>query len=85
MVQVSQQIDDAEDIITTIDDKPKHVNPSANAAVAGKTCSTGKVGGENLPSHPDVTKSAERQPKGEIDPESDQPCSCPRRVYRGPT
>jgi hypothetical protein len=31
--------------VATIDDKPKHVNPSANAAVAGKTSSAGKVGG----------------------------------------
>jgi hypothetical protein len=50
------------------------------SAVAGKTCSAGKVGGENLPSHPDETKSAVRQPKGESDPECDLPCSRSSRV-----
>ena len=52
-VQVNQQIDDPEDIVMTIDDKPKHVNPGGDAAVAGQTCSADKVGGENLHSHPE--------------------------------
>jgi hypothetical protein len=75
-------------------DKPKHVEPSANAAVAGKTSyKASKMGGTR--SDPprmaweifkknDVAKAAVRQPKGECDPESDLPCSCPRRVFVEP-
>jgi hypothetical protein len=32
----------------------------------------------------DVSKAAVRQPKDECDPESDLPCSCPRRVFVEP-
>jgi hypothetical protein len=37
-----------------IDDKPKHVNPGANAADAGKTGSAGKVDGTRSPQPPEV-------------------------------
>ena len=73
--------------VATIDDKPKDVNPGANAAVAGNTGSAGKVGGTR--SDPpevagEIFKAAVRQPKGECDRESDLPCSCPRRVFVEP-
>jgi hypothetical protein len=82
-----------EEVVTTIDDKPKHVNPGTIAANALETSSAGKVGG--IRSDPpevawedfkkkDVNKSAIRQPKGECDAESDLPCSCPRRVFVDP-
>jgi hypothetical protein len=76
--------------VATIDDKPKHVNPGTNAAVAGKTSSAGKVGWTRsdppevvveIFKKKDVTKSAVRQSNGECDQESDLPCSCPRRVF----
>jgi hypothetical protein len=66
--------------VATIVDKPKHVEPSANAAVAGKTSyKASKIGG--IRSDPpevageiikkkDGTKAVVRQPKGECDPES---------------
>ena len=79
---------------TKIDDKSKPVNPSANAAVAGKTSykanklgvtrsNQPKMAGEIIEKKT-VTKAAVRQPKGECDPESDLPCSCPRRVFVEP-
>ena len=65
--------------VDTIDDKSKPVNPSAIAAVAGKTSyKTSKVEGSrsNQPElageiikKNNVTKAAVRQPKGECDPE----------------
>ena len=73
--------------VATIDDKPKHVNPSTNAAVAGKTSyKASKVGGarSDLPEvageiikKKDVTKLL-------CYPESDLPCSCPTRVFVEP-
>jgi hypothetical protein len=65
--------------VDTIDDKSKPVNPSAIAAVAGKTSyKTSKLEGSrsNQPElageiikKNNVTKAAVRQPKGECDPE----------------
>jgi hypothetical protein len=78
----------------TSDDKPKHVKLSANAAVASKTrYRASKVGGTRsdppevageIIKEKDVTKAAVRQPKGECNPESDLPCSCPRGVFVEP-
>jgi hypothetical protein len=72
--------------VATIDDKPKPVPPSANAAVAGKTSKMGgtrsnppEIAGEIIKKN-NVTKAAVRQPKGECD----LPCSCPRRVFVEP-
>jgi hypothetical protein len=69
-------------------DKPNHVEPSANAAKAGMTSyKASKMAGtragppevaREVFEKEDVTKAAVRQPKGECDPESDLPCSCPR-------
>jgi hypothetical protein len=80
--------------VARIVDKPKHVEPSANAAVAGKTSyKASKMAGtradplevtREISKKEDVTKAAVRQPKGECDPESDLPCSCQRRVFRNP-
>jgi hypothetical protein len=77
-----------------IDDKSKLVTPSANAAVAGKTSYKASKMGVTRSNPPEmageiiakktVTKAAVRQPKGECDPESDLPCSCPRRVFVEP-
>jgi hypothetical protein len=57
--------------VATIVDKPKHITPSANAAVAGKTSklegsrsNQPESAGEIIKKH-DVTKAAVRQPKGE--------------------
>jgi hypothetical protein len=75
----------------TIVDKPKHVDPSA---VAGKTSyKASKMSGtrsdppkvaREIFKKEDVTKADVRQPNGECDPESDLPCSCPRRVFVEP-
>ena len=69
-------------------DKPKPVEPSANAAKAGMTSyKASKMAGtragppevaREVFEKEDVTKAAVRQPKGECDPESDLPCSCSR-------
>jgi hypothetical protein len=82
-----------EAIARTID-KPKPVEPSANAAKASMTSyKASKMAGtrtdppevaREVIKKEDVTKTAVRQPKGECDPESDLPCSCPRRRFVEP-
>jgi hypothetical protein len=82
-------IPEAED---TIDDKSKPVNPSANAAVAGKTSyKTSKMegsqsnqpelAGETIKKN-NVTKAAVRQPKGERDPECSRMVIQPKKSGR---
>jgi hypothetical protein len=84
--------------VTRIVDKPKHVEPSANAAVAGKTSyKASKMAGtradppevaREIFKKEDVTKAAVRQPMGDCDPESDFACSSPhilQKTDKGPS
>jgi hypothetical protein len=64
------------DRILTEEANAKHVNPGANDTVSAQTNSAGKVCGENLPSHPVITESSVRHPKGVCDQECDLPSSC---------
>jgi hypothetical protein len=71
----------------------KYIFPGHNAANAGKTGLDGKVGGTRS-DPPEVvgkdnagdvkTRPAVRHPVGESDPESELPCSCPRRTFMDP-
>ena len=88
------QIPNMHEAEDSVDDKSNTVKPYANAAVASKTSyKTNKLEGskpnqqevaEGAIKKNNVTKAAVRQPKGECDPESDLPCSCPRRVFVEP-
>jgi hypothetical protein len=79
--------------VSRIVDKSKHVEPSANAAVAGQTSyKASKMAGtradplevaREIFKKEDVTTAAVRQPKGECDPESDLPCSCHGQQQEG--
>jgi hypothetical protein len=72
-------------------DKPKSVEPCANAAKASMTSyKASKMAGtktdppevaREVIKKEDVAKTAVRQPKGECDPESNLPCSCSRRRF----
>ena len=42
------------------------------------------VGGNEVPTSVHTSQAAVRQPPGECDPESDLPCSCPRRSFADP-
>jgi hypothetical protein len=79
---------------TNMPDKHKSVEPCANAAKASMTSyKASKMAGarpdqrevaREIPKNKDVTSTSVRQPKGECDPESDLPCSCPRRRFVEP-
>ena len=79
---------------TNMPDKHKSVEPCANAAKASMTrYKASKLAGaipdqqevvREITKNKDVTSTSVRQTKGECDPESDLPCSCPRRRFVEP-
>ena len=79
---------------TNMHDNRKSVEPCANAAKASMTrYKASKMAGakpdqqevaREITKNKDVTSTSVQQPKGECDPESDLPCSCPRRRFVEP-
>jgi hypothetical protein len=86
--------DDDHEAVDKETESRKDIFPGHNTANAGKTDLDGKVGGTRT-DPPEVvgednagdvkTRAAVRQPVGECDPESELPCSCPRRTFMDPS